>query len=52
MFETPDELARLQALLDASHARATDHLRGITHDDQPIEGLLLSCPDLKAPSRP
>ena len=27
MFETPEELARLQALLDASHARATDHLR-------------------------
>jgi general stress protein 26 len=29
MLETPEELAGLQRLLDASHARATDHLRGI-----------------------
>lgn len=36
MFETPDELARLQALLDASHARSTDHLRGIIHDDRTL----------------
>src|SRR5262249_33467025 len=28
------ELARLQALLDASHARATEHLRGIINDDR------------------
>ena len=34
MFETPEELARLQALLDASHARATDHLRDIIDDDR------------------
>jgi general stress protein 26 len=27
--ETPEELSRLQALLDSSHARATEHLRGI-----------------------
>jgi general stress protein 26 len=36
MFETPDELARLQALLDASHARATEHLRGIINDDRSL----------------
>jgi hypothetical protein len=28
MVETTTELARLQELLDASHARATEHLRG------------------------
>ena len=32
MLETPDDLARLQALLDASHAGATEHLRGIIND--------------------
>jgi general stress protein 26 len=32
MLETPDDLARLQSLLDASHARATEHLRGIIND--------------------
>jgi general stress protein 26 len=36
MFETPEELDRLQSLLDASHARATDHLRGIIHDDRTL----------------
>ena len=36
MFETPEELARLQSLLDASHARATEHLRGIIHDDRTL----------------
>jgi hypothetical protein len=36
MFETPEELARLQALLDGSHARATEHLRGIIHDDRTL----------------
>jgi general stress protein 26 len=36
MFETPDELARLQTLLDASHARATEHLRGIIHDGRTL----------------
>jgi general stress protein 26 len=36
MFETPDELARLQSLLDASHARSTEHLRGIIHDDRTL----------------
>jgi general stress protein 26 len=34
MFETPDEIARLQRLLDDSHGRATEHLRGIIHDDR------------------
>ena len=36
MLETPDDLARLQTLLDASHARATEHLRGIIHDDRTL----------------
>ena len=36
MLETPDDLARLQALLDASHARSTEHLRGIIHDDRTL----------------
>ena len=34
MHETPAELDRLQHLLDASHARATEHLRGIITDDR------------------
>lgn len=36
MLETPEELAGLQSLLDTSHARATDHLRGIIHDDRTL----------------
>jgi general stress protein 26 len=36
MFETQDELAALQRLLDASHGRATDHLRGIINDDRTV----------------
>jgi general stress protein 26 len=36
MLETPEELARLQNLLDASHARATEHLRGIINDDRTL----------------
>lgn len=36
MLETPEDLARLQALLDASHARATDHLRGIINDERSL----------------
>jgi general stress protein 26 len=36
MFETPDELDRLQALLDASHARSTEHLRGIIDEDRTL----------------
>ena len=39
MLETPEELARLQSLLDASHARATDHLRGIIHDDRTLSAV-------------
>jgi general stress protein 26 len=31
MLETPEDLARLQAVMDASYARSTDHLRGIIH---------------------
>lgn len=34
MHETPAEMDRLQSLLDASHARATEHLRGIITDDR------------------
>ena len=32
MYETDDEVSALQRLLDASYARATDHLRGIIDD--------------------
>ena len=34
MLETADEVVALQRLLDASHARATEHLRGIIHGDR------------------
>ena len=34
MYETDDEVAGLQALLDASHARATEHLRSIIHGER------------------
>jgi len=43
VYETEDEVARLQGLLDASHARATDHLRAIIHGDR-----VLSARDLVA----
>jgi general stress protein 26 len=36
MYETPDEIAALQSLLDSSHARATGHLRGIITDDRSL----------------
>jgi general stress protein 26 len=36
MFETPDELARLQELLDASHTHATEHLREIINDNRTL----------------
>jgi general stress protein 26 len=36
MRETPEEIAALQALLDASHARATGHLRSIITDDRTL----------------
>jgi general stress protein 26 len=36
MLETPDETAALQALLGASHARATGHLRSIIDDDRTL----------------
>ena len=32
MRETPEDLTRLQELLDASHARSTGHLRSIIND--------------------
>jgi len=43
MYETPEELAALQELLDRSHAGATDHLRNIINDDR-----RLTAPDLVA----
>ncbi|MGA8247283.1 MAG: pyridoxamine 5'-phosphate oxidase family protein [Nocardioides sp.] len=36
MLETPEDLSRLQDLLDASHARATEHLRSIINDDRTL----------------
>jgi general stress protein 26 len=37
MLETPDDLARLQSLLDASHASATEHLRSIIDDERTLD---------------
>lgn len=34
MYETPEDLRALQALLDASHTAAGDHLRSILTDDK------------------
>ena len=42
MLETPDETAALQVLLDASHARATGHLRSIIDDDRTLTAELTS----------
>jgi general stress protein 26 len=52
MLETPEELARLQSLLDASRARATDHLRGIIHDDRALsaEQVVALLPGMKVVS--
>lgn len=36
MLETDSELEALQALLDRSRARATDHLRGIIHGERTL----------------
>jgi hypothetical protein len=43
MYETDEEVAALQALLDGSHAASTDHLKAIIHDDR-----ILSATDLVA----
>ncbi|GAA4359516.1 pyridoxamine 5'-phosphate oxidase family protein [Angustibacter luteus] len=43
MYETDDELAALQTLLDASHGTATKHLRDIINDER-----TLSATDLAA----
>lgn len=43
MYETAEEVTALQALLDRSHASATEHLRSIIH-----EGRVLSAEDLVA----
>lgn len=34
MYETPDQIAELQDLLDESHGRSTQHLRGIITDER------------------
>jgi general stress protein 26 len=39
MDETPDELDGLQRLLDRSHGRATEHLRGIIRDERTLSAL-------------
>lgn len=39
MYETAQEVERLQALLDASRARATEHLRGIIDDRRTLRAL-------------
>lgn len=36
MRETDDDLHRLQSLLDASHGRSGEHLRGIINDDRTL----------------
>ena len=36
MYETSDELATMQLLLDSSHAGACEHLRGIIHDGRTL----------------
>jgi general stress protein 26 len=36
MLETTDELDALQRLLDASHARSSDHLRDIINEDRTL----------------
>lgn len=36
MLETPEEIAALQSLLDASHGRATGHLRSIIDDGRTL----------------
>lgn len=43
MYETPAEVAALQSLLDASHGRATEHLRSIIDGER-----VLSADDLVA----
>jgi general stress protein 26 len=43
MYETEAEVTALQSLLDASHGRASEHLRSIIHDER-----VLSATDLVA----
>ncbi|MFB7910845.1 pyridoxamine 5'-phosphate oxidase family protein [Kitasatospora sp. NPDC056076] len=42
MLETPDDLARLQALLDASLARSTAHLRSIISSERTLTAVQLT----------
>jgi hypothetical protein len=41
MYETPDELLRLQSVLDASAASAGPHLRGIITADRRVDAVAL-----------
>lgn len=41
MHETPEDIARLQALLDASHAGAGAHLRSIFADERRVAAAVL-----------
>lgn len=62
MYETPEELARLQELLDASMAGAGPHLRGIISDERRLDAAalcerlvgmrLLTCATVTADGRP
>ena len=42
MYETEDDLKRLQALLDASYARAGSHLRSIWGEETRLDARALS----------
>lgn len=42
MYETPDDLRRLQALIDESFAAAGDHLRSIFTEERRLDALQLS----------
>lgn len=52
MYETPDEVARLDTLLRASHARSTTHLRTIIADDHRLDaaGVLAALEGMKVVS--
>lgn len=42
MYETPDELAELQTLLDASLSRSTEHLRSIINTENTVDASRLA----------
>ena len=47
MHETPDELAALQQLFDASHARSGEHLRSIIHEGSRTPSAAVVCRELE-----